>query len=172
MPRQRGFTTLELLVVTTIAVAVMSVVTAYAVPMAAREAAVSASYSVQQYLQFARVEAVSRNRACRFVVDTGARRLQVFDSMGTVSTGDDDLLYDTTLSATVSFSHPQGSSAVTLSALGGNLFGAVFDPDGSVTSGSGDVVVFGGDTFRRISLYAGGGLGMERWAGAGWTVGS
>ncbi len=169
---QSGFTLIELLAVAALSVAALTAVAAYAVPMVAREAAVSAGYSVQQHMQYARVEAVSRNRQCRFVVDTGTGVLAVFDSMATGSTGDDVLLYETTLPATVSFAHPGFGSPVTLTSLGGTAFGAVFDADGSVNSGWGQVILFGGDTHRRISLFAGGGVGMERWNGSGWIAGS
>jgi len=172
LSEQHGFTLVELLVVTALAVTVMAATATFAIPMVAREAMISSAYSVQNYLQLARVEAVSRNRDCRFVVDTGARSLQVLDTLGTASPGDDEVLYDTTLPAAVSFTRPDSGGAVTLTSLGGNAFGAVFDSDGTVESGSGELVLFGGDSFLKVSLHAGGGVGLEQWSGAAWAVGS
>lgn len=133
----------------------------------------SAVYDVQTHIQIARIEAISRNRPCRFVVDTGTRVVQVFDSMGTSgSTADDELLFSETLPSAVSFARPDSGAAVTLPTIGGNAHQAIFSSDGTVSSGSGDLNLFGGDQYRQISLFLAGGLMVRQWDGSYWVAGS
>ena len=52
----------------------------------ARETMRSAVHDTGSFLQLAKMEAVSRNRPCRFAVDTAAGTLAVWDMVGTPST--------------------------------------------------------------------------------------
>jgi prepilin-type N-terminal cleavage/methylation domain-containing protein len=167
-----GFTLVELLVVVAIATLVVGVTVSYAVPILARETLRSSTYDVQTYLQLARVEAVSRNRACRLLIDVATKELRVLDSRGTASASDDETLYRTTLPVAVGFAHPAMAQAVTLAALGPSSYQAVFEADGVVSAGSGAIVLFGGDEFRRVSVHGAGGIEIERWTGSGWAAGS
>jgi prepilin-type N-terminal cleavage/methylation domain-containing protein len=171
MSRQQGFTIIELLIVVAVGTLLLAATTAYSLPMLARETMRSAIYDVQTYLQLARIEAVSRNRQCRFVLDTSQRTLRVFDTMGTGSTNDDEQLYERRLSRSISFAAPSGSP-VTLASVSTNVFQTVFNSDGSVSAGSGVVAIFGGDTYGRVSLFVAGGLQVERWNGSAWSTGS
>jgi hypothetical protein len=127
-------------------------------------------YDVQSYLQLTRIEAVSRNRDCRFVVDTQSRIVQVLDGNGTSSTTDDTLLYETTLPPQVQFARPDSGSAVTLSQIGSSsAYETVFTSDGIVNAGSGEVAVFGGDEYNRVLVYGAGGVSVDRWSGSGWV---
>jgi Tfp pilus assembly protein FimT len=162
----------ELLVVVAIATLIVGVTASFAVPLLARETVRSSTYDVQTYLQLARVEAVSRNRPCRFVIDVATKELAVLDSRGTASTGDDETLYATTLPGAVAFADPEHAAPVTVSALGGTSYQTVFESDGVVSSGSGSIVLFGGEEFRRVSVFAAGGIQIERWTGGGWAPGA
>ena len=172
MGQSSGFTTVELLTVCVLLTAVMTIAVTVSMPMVTREATVSAVYSIQNHLQLARVEAVSRNRICRFVVDAASREYSVFDSMGTSSLLDDVVLHKDHLPVTVTFASPDGTPPVTLGSLGGGTYGTSFQSDGTVVSGVGDLMLFGGNEFRRVSLFAGGGVGLDRWTGSAWTTGS
>jgi len=120
----------------------------------------------------ARAQAITRNRACRFQIDTASLRITVVDLNDPASTTDDILLHDATLSSKISFARPDSGSAVTLSSLGGNLYGAIFASDGSVSAGAGLIALQGGDGSYRISLYGAGGVRVERWDGSSWVLGS
>ena len=88
MSNQRGMTLIEVLVVLVLSAVAILAISMYAIPWIARETVRSAVYDVQHYMQLAKIEAVSRNRDCRFTVDTANRTLAVFDTMGTPALGD------------------------------------------------------------------------------------
>jgi hypothetical protein len=96
----------------------------------------------------------------------------VFDLNDSADTTDDILLNDATLSSKISFARPDTGSAVTLTSLGGNLYGATFASDGSVSAGAGLIAMQGGDGSYRINLYGAGGVRVERWGGSAWVLGS
>jgi hypothetical protein len=132
-----------------------------------------AVYDLQTYMQLARIEAVSRNRECRLVLNTSTRTVAIFDGNGTSTTTDDTMLYRRQLPSSVSFSRPDAGSAVGLSQIDASSnYQAKFSSDGTVTLGSGSVCVFGGDMYGRVSIYAAGGTLVERWDGSNWQVGS
>jgi Tfp pilus assembly protein FimT len=164
-------TLIELMLVLALAALIVASTVAYSIPWIARESMRSAVYDVQTAVQTAKIEAVSRNRQARFVIDTGTRIAQVFDTMGTGSTSDDVLLHDTQLTTSVSFARPDAGGAVTLASIGGNAYQTVFDSDGTISSGTGVVCLFGGDRFGRIELFAAGGMNTERWNGSAWESG-
>jgi Tfp pilus assembly protein FimT len=142
----------------------------YAMPWVARERARSALYELQSYMQLTRIEAVSRNHDCRFVVDTATRTLQIYDSNGTGATGDDILLHETTLPPVIVFDRPDSGLAITLSQIGtSSTYETVFTSDGVVASGTGTVAVYGGEEFNRIQVQGAGGVMVEHWDGSSWV---
>lgn len=162
----------EVTVVMVVAAIVVAAAATYSIPWLGREEMRGAIYEVQQLLQLARVQAITRNRACRFQVDTGSRTIAVYDLNEVADATDDLLLHRATLSSRVSFARPDTGSAVTLASLGGDLYGATFSSDGSVSAGAGLVALQGGDGSYRISLYGAGGVRVERWDGSAWAPGS
>ena len=169
---ENGTTLIELLMVLALGTILLSMGVVYSIPMLLREGMRDATYDVQTFFQLARIEAVSRSRDCRFVVDTTDGTLQVLDSMGTGTSADDVVLYKQTLSEWVVFLRPDMGPAVTLSPITATTFQSVFSQDGTVSLGAGDVVMFGGDHYRRVSLFAAGGLQVQHWNGGSWEAGS
>ena len=168
--RERGFSLPELLLLLAVLGLVTTLSVTYAVAWLGRAESRGAVSSVQTLLQRARMEAVARNRACRFTVDTATRRARVYDLVDVGNTGDDILLSDATLSPRVVFARPDSGSAVTLAAISGSTYGATFASDGSVSAGSGLVALFGGDGYYRVNLYGAGGAAVERWNGSVWAT--
>jgi Tfp pilus assembly protein FimT len=169
MKNERGMTLFEVVMVLALASAALLATVTVAVPWIARERSRSAVYDVQSYLQLTRVEAVSRNRECRFVVDTATRILQVYDGNATSSTADDRLLYETTLPSKVQFARPDSGTAVTLSQIASSTkYQTVFSSDGIVTLGTGLISVLGGNEYNRVQVYAAGGVTVDRWSGSSW----
>ena len=132
----------------------------------------SAVFDMQTYMQLARIEAVSRNRDVRFVVDGANHRIGVLDSAGTTSTGDDIVLYSTDLPDTVSFARPDSGFAITLTHVSGKTFHTVFGPDGIVDSGTGLVALLGGNQYERVQVFGAGGIRIQKWNGTEWITGS
>jgi Tfp pilus assembly protein FimT len=168
-------TLIELVIVVAVAALALVAVSAFSLPWMQKEAMRSAVYDVQTHMQLAKIEAVSRNRECRFVVDTGTRTLQVLDGNGTPSasnTGDDILLYDATLPSNVSFTNPGAGAAVTLDDLGSGVYQVEFTSDGIVLLGAGSVMLQGGQSFGRISVFAAGGVQVDKWNGSSWHAGA
>jgi Tfp pilus assembly protein FimT len=164
-------TLIELVIVMSLASVTLVATATYALPWLARERARSAVYDVQSYLQLTRIEAVSRNRECRFVLDTSTRTMQVFDGNGTSATKSDDiLLYEATLPDRVRFARPDTGAPVTLTQIGSSsVYETVFTSDGIVSSGTGEVAMFGGDEYNRVMVFGAGGVSVDRWSGSGWT---
>ncbi len=134
-----------------------------------RESVRSAVHQVQSHLRLGRIQAIARNQTCRFVIDEGARRIQVFDVNDPGDPADDLTLADLTLSRFVVFERPDPGAPITLTPIGGGRYQATFTPRGSVSAGSGQVAVKGGDGFYyRVRLLAAGGVTLERWTGSSW----
>ena len=170
MSNQKGMTLFELMFVISLASVALVATATYALPWIAREKSRSAVYDVQSYLQLTRIEAVSRNRECRFVLDTASRVLQVFDGNNTSATSDDRLLYETSLPAQIQFVRPDSGSPVTLSRIGStSMYETVFTSDGIVAQGTGEVALFGGNEYNRVLVFGAGGVSVDRWSGSGWV---
>jgi prepilin-type N-terminal cleavage/methylation domain-containing protein len=171
MNNQKGMTLIELTIVLSLASVTLVAAATYSLPWIARERTRSAVYDVQSYLQLTRIEAVSRNRQCRFVLDTSTRNMQVFDGNGTPATkADDVLLYQTNLPAQIQFARPDVGNAVTLAQVGtSSVYETVFTSDGIVFQGTGEVSLYGGDEYNRIMVFGAGGVSVDRWAGSGWV---
>jgi Tfp pilus assembly protein FimT len=164
----RGVTLLEIVVVFGLIAIVAVISVAIGLPWLARESLRSAVHDVQSTLQVNRLEAVKRNRPCRLVVDTTMRALEVWDGMGTASVGDDVLLHRAQLPSRVDFADPEGGMPVTFSELGGSTYEVIFNSDGTVGSGNGDVFLSGGGIYRRLTLQVAGGVRVTRWNGSAW----
>jgi len=163
----------ELLVVATLASLVVVSAVTFAHPWLARERMRSAIYDVQTYVQLARVEAVNRNQACRFVIDTDARTLWVMDTVGTSTRSDDDVLFNRALPDKVTIERPDVGAPVTLDQIGtSDSYEVEFNPDGFVSSGAGVVVLLGGERYGRVTVFGAGGVLVERWDGSSWDAGS
>ena len=172
MNGQKGITLTELLIVVAVASLGLLAVGTYTVPWAAKEGLRSAAFDMQTYMQLARIEAVSRNRDVRFVVDGTNHRIGVLDSAGTTSTGDDILLYSTNLPDTVSFARPDSGSAITLTHVTGKVFHTIFASDGIVDTGTGLVCLLGGNQYERVQVFGAGGIRIQKWNGTAWVTGS
>ena len=170
MHSERGVTLIELLVVLVIAAMALTVSVTGSLSWIHRQAALSAVYDVQSHLQLARVQAITRNRDCQFVIDESTGRIQLFDLSDPLDPGDDIELADLALPSTVSFSRPGGGPAVTLSPLTGTKYEATFVPEGSVSSSVGEIVLEGGEGYHRVTLYRAGGVRIERWNGSSWQT--
>jgi len=170
MKNQKGMTLFELMLVISVASAAVVATATYTLPWLARERSRSAVYDVQSYLQLTRIEAVSRNRNCRFVLNTSTRTVQVFDGNGTSSTSDDTLLYEASLPSQVQFARPDSGTPVTLSQIGSSdRYQTEFTSDGIVSQGTGEVAVFAGNEYNRVNVFGAGGVTVDRWSGSGWA---
>ena len=169
-PFENGYTISEVLVTLAIFALVVMFSLTYAIGWMGRMESRGAVYSVQSYLQRARMEAVSRNRTCRFTLDTATRQMRVYDLVDVASATDDLLLADTTVPSKVSFARPDPGAPVTLASISGTTYGATFDSDGSLSAGAGVVSLKGGTGYLRVSLYGAGGAAVERWDGASWVA--
>jgi Tfp pilus assembly protein FimT len=165
-----GFTVPELLVVFAILAVVITVSISYAIGWLSKVESRGAAFTIESFLQRARMEAVSRNRDCRFTVDTATRRIRVLDLMDPANTTDDLVLADATLSSKVNFARPDFGSPVTLTLISGTTYAATFASDGSLSAGTGLVSLLGGQGYLRVSLYGAGGAAVTQWDGANWVV--
>ncbi len=169
---ERGSSLAEITVVMVIAAIVVTAAGTYTIPWLGREEMRGAVYQIQKYVQLARARAITRNRDCRFAIDPSSRHIQVIDLNDPANTGDDLILQDSVLTSRISFANADGGAAVTLTSLGGNVYGATFASDGSVSSGAGVIALQGGDGSYRLNLYGAGGVRVERWGGSAWAAGS
>jgi len=172
MRNQKGMTLLELVIVLAVALAAVAMTAALSGPWIARESMRGAVGNVNSYFQLAKIEAVSRNRPCRMVVDK-AGTLEVWDTMGTpLLLSDDTQLYSTALPSTVSFERPDAGSAVTLLQLGGSgRYHTIFNSDGVAAVGTGSVFLHGGDGYGSVRVHAAGGVDIAYWNGSAWHMG-
>lgn len=159
---------IEIVLILAIVVVLLTGAMVYSVPFLARESMHVAVNEIRTTLRTARTESIARNRATRFVIDTGTRSLEVWDGNMTTNTDDDVLLLERRLPASVLFERPDTGFAVTLQALGGNRYQSIFTPGGAVSTGVGTVHVRGGERFGRISIYGSGGAQADRWTGTSW----
>lgn len=171
MHSERGVTLIELIVVVVVGLGLAAITVAYSMPWMIKESVRSALYDVNGFMQMAKVEAVSRNRPVRFVINTTSRQVQVWDSLGTSSTSDDSLLHVRDLPTHVIFDRPDTGSAITLDTVGTDGYEAVFTPDGMLSSSAGVVCLAGSEAFGSVSIYAAGGIEVFEWNGTEWKSG-
>src|SRR5262245_31841006 len=166
--RQAGTTLFEALVVLALIACAVAFTSGVAAPWIARTTPRPATHDLRTPLELDRMEAVKRNRPCRFVLDTSQKSFEIWDGMGTASAGDDVLLRRADLPSTVQFVDPQGGAPVTFEGLGGTAFQVVFNADGTVGAGEGAAYLTGGGIYRRLSLEIAGGMRVTRWTPTGW----
>jgi Tfp pilus assembly protein FimT len=172
-PGQQGGTLAELLVAMVVALMALTLGVAYSLPGLAREGMRGAVYEAQTCLRLARVEAVTRNRDCRCVIDTASGVLQALDTLGTSSPSDDRPLHESRLPSTVVIGRPDSGAGITLAQIGMTTsYEAVFSSDGAVALGQGSIHLFGGDRYGRVSVFGIGAVQVERWDGSAWVPGS
>lgn len=172
MRDERGVTTLELLVVVTILAVGVTFTAIHSMPWMARESMRSAANTMVSFMQLTKMEAASRNRDCRFVVDTVNATLEIWDSMGTAPDTDDVRLHVESLPSSVNFQRPDPGAVVTLDEIvAAQVYQAVFGSDGIVALGAGAVFIHGGEDFGSVQLHAAGGTEIEYWNGSGWVEG-
>ena len=111
MRDQRGLTLIELIVVVAVVSVMVGITVAYSLPWLAKETMRSGANDVQSFMQLAKIEAVSRNRECRFVVDASSGTLEVWDSLGTDDDSDDVRLHLSSLPTSIAFDSDRPSSA-------------------------------------------------------------
>ncbi len=172
MRSEAGTSLAEIVVVMVLMSIVVVAAATYSIPWLGREDMRAAIYQVQQSMQLARAQAITRNRDCQFRIDTAGRTVSVVDLNDPSTSTDDITLATLTLSSKISFARPDGGSAVTLAVVSGSLYQATFGANGAVSSGAGLIAVQGGDGNYRINLYAAGGVRVERWNGSTWVLGS
>ena len=172
MRSEQGMSLAEITVVMVLMSIVVVAAATYSIPWLGREDMRGAIYQVQESMQLARAQAITRSRDCQLRIDTASRTVSVVD-LNDPSTSTDDITLETlTLSSRVSFARPDGGPAVTLANVSGGLYQATFSANGSVSSGAGLIAVQGGDGSYRIDLYGAGGVRVERWDGSAWVLGS
>jgi prepilin-type N-terminal cleavage/methylation domain-containing protein len=172
MRDEKGMTLTELVTVVAVGSLLMSTAIVFALPMIARETMRSAVHDTTSFLQLARMEAASRNRPCRFTVNTSTGSLEVWDMNGTDDTDDDLQLHVGRIPNEVIFQRPDSGAPVTLAPVDlDGTYAAVFTPSGVVSAGAGEVVYQGGGAFGRIALHAAGGLEITYWSGSHWGRG-
>jgi Tfp pilus assembly protein FimT len=142
------------------------------VPWLARETMRGALHDAGTLLRVARTEAVKRSHDCRFIVDLSARTMSVVDTNGTSNSSDDLVLRRTRLPSVVSVARPDEGSAITFAEASGSVYLVQFDPGGYVSSGAGEMVLYGGECYRKLVVHSAGGVGYERWNGSSWAQGS
>ncbi len=99
----------------------------------AKETMRSAVSDVGGMMQLTKIEAVSRNRDCHFVIDTATGTLEVRND-------EDELLHSRSLPANVVLDRPDLGSVVTLELIDASeSYQAVFTSDGVVSSGAGAI---------------------------------
>lgn len=171
MKGQAGIGMIEILVVLTLSTIVLGSATALSGEWMNRERARSVGYELQTSIQLARTEAVMRNRDCRVTIDIAARRVAVWDGMGTPEVTDDVLLRALDLPDTVRFERPDGVDPVTLDEPNPGMFQASLGSAGTAVTGGGEVGLHSGDRYLRLTLAGAGGLRIQRWNGTGWEAG-
>jgi Tfp pilus assembly protein FimT len=160
--------TVEVIAVLALVALLVTVTVLYSVPLLAKNAMRSTVIEVRGVLRTAQAESLARNRPTRFVIDTQARAIEVWDGRQTATTSDDELLLRHPLSPVVRFVRPDAGDAVTLQPLGGPLFQAVFTPNGAVSAGVGSVHLSGGERFERLTVLGSGSIQTEAWTGTSW----
>jgi len=169
MHKESGFTLAEVVVATSIAALVMTSAVSAALPALARERLRSATYELQSTLQVSRIEAVARNRPTRFVMNQDSRTIEAWDTQGTSSTMDDELIRRVNLPRTVSIARPDSGDAVTMGQENvSGIHEVVFSADGSAPGSTGEIALYGGGQYRKLDLQAAGGVAVDRWVDDGW----
>ncbi|UCF69651.1 MAG: GspH/FimT family pseudopilin [Acidobacteriota bacterium] len=129
-------------------------------------------HTIQTQLQLARVEALRRNRACRFTLNENTKRVRIIDLHEPGTSSDDEEIAYAKLSDGLVFAHPQGGPPITLKHMGGPLYETTFAADGSTSSGSGAITLNVDQIYFQISVYVAGGIHARYWNGTNWASGT
>lgn len=168
---ERGYTLVEILIILIAAGIVLALGFAYSLDWVNRGRVRSSAYQIQTLMQLARASAISRNRVCRFQIDSMTHAVSIVDLNEPADPSDDATIRSMALSERVSFTRPDAGPAITLALLSGTCYGVSFSPDGSVTTG-GVVSIFAGGRYDQVTLYGAGGTKVERYDGSSWVLGS
>lgn len=168
-----GMTLAEVVVILALATLLATITATFSLTWVGQERMRSGIYKTHTYLNLARVEAVNRNRACRFEVDTDSGWIRVLD-LNDPAIGTDDVELDAfELHESISFDRPDAGSAVTLHNSAGNVYEVTFSADGLVDTGTstgGKIHLASRGRYSRISLYLAGGTQIEHWDGSSWAA--
>jgi hypothetical protein len=170
---ETGRTVFETAAIVALGMVVFAVALTYAAPILLLETARDSARDLQSQALLARTEAVTRDRDCRFMVNTRRRAAFVMDTLGTASTADDQLLHRMSLSSRVEFESPQGDEPVTLERVGGEespWYHATFAADGTLRAGAGILVLHGTEGYSKMIVDERGGLRTEYWDGKSWRA--
>lgn len=172
MGNERGMSLVELLAVMGLVALVTTATMVGSYVWIGQQASRSAVFHIQAFLQSTRAESVARHRPCRFQIEPQDRILRVIDLNDPGNTFDDREIARMRLAETARFERPDPGDAVSFPALGPGAQGATFQADGSVSSGAGsEVVLWGGATYHRLTLFGAGSVRVEHWNGAMWSAG-
>jgi len=170
---QRGVTVFELLIVVAIVSVAVTVTVVYSTPWMVRESMRGAANHVSSFMQLTKIEAVSRNRDCRFLIDVSKAEIEIWDSLGSDDVSDDVRLHRSSIPSHVSFARPDSGDVITLDPVAPSVsYQTVFTSDGLVSDGVGGVYLHGGETFGSILVHAAGGVEIRYWNGTAWREGS
>lgn len=169
---EHGVTMIEMVLVVLLIGLLIMAGGIYGINELRRERQRSAIYEIYTQVSLARVEAARRNRNCQFTIDTTSKIVRVLDLNDPSTSTDDVEIGSTTLDTGITFGRPDGSPVVTLASISGTLYGTTFKADGSVTAGSGEVGLQSDTTYRRVAVYTGGAVSVERWTGSTWVTGT
>lgn len=172
MRRDAGVSLIELLTAVALISVVAGVAMAYSVRWMAEENLRATANDFRAQLRLAQMESVSRNRPCRLVVNVESRVIVVLDSVGTATPDDDELLHQVQLPQSIAFDRPDSGLVVGLQSLGDNRFQVVFDSEGIVIAGDGQIHLQGASGFGRISVFVAGGTEIAYWTGVEWAEGA
>jgi len=174
MHRQLGMTLIELLGVIALAILLISVTIVVSLSTLNRSGSRGAIQKVQSLAQFARMEAVSRNRDCRVLLSPELRQLMVTDGRGTPTGDDDVVLQRAALPTSVVFGRPDPGDAVGWRSLGGSpeWYGVRYGADGTVAEGDGDLFVQAGESYGRLSVFVSGATQVATWKNGNWHTAS
>lgn len=172
MHHQRGTTLIELVVIVAILSFALAITVVASGQWIGRESMRSGVSDMHSILQLAKIEAVSRNRATRFVVNTSSRLLEVWDTLGTDDTSDDERLHDRAVPGSVRFARPDTGDVVTMDLIDGTeSYQCIFRSDGMIAGGMGAIYLQGGEEYGSVQVHAAGGVEIYYWSGAEWHVG-
>ena len=148
MQNQRGLTLIELVVVVAIAALMVGATLVLATPWIARESMRSGVNEMASFVQLTKIESVSRNRECRFIVDKEARTMEIWDTWTAGDSSDDERIHLQALPSAVHFARPDSGDVITLQQIPGTeRYQAVLGADGMVNEGTGTVFLYGGDKY-------------------------
>jgi prepilin-type N-terminal cleavage/methylation domain-containing protein len=172
MRRDAGISLIELLVVVALLALVATVGLLYSMRWMAGETLRTAAHEMRAQLRLTQIESVSRNRPCRFELDAAHGSMIVWDTVGTANPSDDVPLHDARLPTAIGFARPDAGSTIGLASLGNDRYQVIFDSEGIVAVGDGEVHLQGSDQFGKVSIFVAGGIEIAYWTGSRWKTGA